>query len=133
VYESVFHDGTDVVFGIDLVKWAGEIGWAAVRVPEDEKKKDAIPPVLSSLLQALDVSYGKLASDEGVVFCAREFPIADLKLKNGGALGFTKFPSRSFITFERLLTDCHSISPFPSRSSKRSMSQYLLVSSNFGY
>jgi hypothetical protein len=68
VYESVFHDGTDVVFGIDLVKWAGEIGWAAVRVPEDEKKKDAIPPVLSSLLQALDVSYGKLASDDGIVF-----------------------------------------------------------------
>jgi hypothetical protein len=68
VYESVLHDGTDVVFGIDLVKWAGEIGWAAVRVPEDEKKKDAIPPVLSSLLQALDVAYGKMASDEGTMF-----------------------------------------------------------------
>jgi hypothetical protein len=67
VYESVMHDGTDVVFGIDLVKWAGEIGWAAVRVPEDEKKKDAIPPVLSSLLQALDIGYGKMASDEGIV------------------------------------------------------------------
>lgn len=64
VYESVSHDGTDVVFGIDLVKWAGEMGWAAVRVPEDEKKKDAIPAILASLLQALEVAYGKLSSDD---------------------------------------------------------------------
>lgn len=65
VYESVSHDGTDVVFGIDLRKWAGESGWAAIRVPEDEKKKDIIPEVLSSLLLALDQAYSKLPSDEG--------------------------------------------------------------------
>lgn len=65
VYESAYHDGTDVVFGIDLRKWAGESGWAAVRVPDDEKKKEIIPPVLASLLQALEVAYGKLPSDEG--------------------------------------------------------------------
>ncbi|PVG03325.1 hypothetical protein CPB86DRAFT_724005 [Serendipita vermifera] len=64
VYESVSHDGTDVIFGIDLRKWAGDSGWAAVRVPEDEKKKDAIPQILSSLLQALDVAYAKLGSDD---------------------------------------------------------------------
>jgi hypothetical protein len=65
VYESVSHDGTDVIFGIDLRRWAGDSGWAAVRVPEDEKKKDSIPQILSSLLQALDIAYAKLGSDDG--------------------------------------------------------------------
>lgn len=67
IYESVSHDGTDVLFGIDLRKWAGDSGWAAVRIPEDEKK-DTIPPVLSSLLAALDRAYAKLPSDDGDTF-----------------------------------------------------------------
>ncbi|KAG8788636.1 hypothetical protein FRC19_009933 [Serendipita sp. 401] len=64
IYESVLHDGTDVVFGIDLRKWAGESGWAAVRISDEEKKPEAVPPILSSLLAAMEKAYEKLASDE---------------------------------------------------------------------
>lgn len=114
VYESVSHEGTDVVFGIDLLKWAGESGWAALRVPEDEKKKDAIPPVLSSLLQALDVSYGKLASDDGILsLSSKRSLFADYQFKNEDDPGFMRFPSLRFTTFARLLTVYRATSPFP--------------------
>lgn len=64
IYESVSHDMIDVSFGFDLRRWAGESGWAAVRVPEDEKKPNAIPPLLRSLLEALEKAYTKLPTDE---------------------------------------------------------------------
>lgn len=79
IYESISHDGTDVVFGIDLGKWAGESGWAAVRVPEEEKekKKNAIPPVVGSLLNALKKSYETTPSDEGKFACTSLFQRTD--------------------------------------------------------
>ncbi|KAG8834562.1 hypothetical protein FRC17_008396 [Serendipita sp. 399] len=64
IYESILHDGTDVVFGIDLRKWAGESGWATVLVSDEGKKRDLIPPILSSLLAALERSYDRLPSDD---------------------------------------------------------------------
>ncbi|KDQ13101.1 hypothetical protein BOTBODRAFT_112050 [Botryobasidium botryosum FD-172 SS1] len=51
VFESVRHDGTDVLFGLDLRKW-----------PEDMKKDD-IPPVVQALLDGLREAYTKLPSD----------------------------------------------------------------------
>jgi len=62
LYESVAHDESDVVFGIDLRKWA-EGGWSALT--SGEEKKDLVPPVLTALLDALDAAYPKLPSDTG--------------------------------------------------------------------
>ena len=60
VYESLSHDESDVVFGIDLRKWA-EGGWYALT--QGEVKKDAIPPVLTVLLHGLDEAYERLPND----------------------------------------------------------------------
>ena len=60
VYESVAHDESDVVFGIDLRKWA-EGGWYALT--QGEAKKDTIPPVLTVLLRGLDEAYERLPND----------------------------------------------------------------------
>lgn len=60
LYESVAHDESDVVFGIDLRKWA-EGGWNALT--SGEEKKDLIPPVLTALLYALNETYGRLPND----------------------------------------------------------------------
>ncbi|KAK1232125.1 Rho-GTPase-activating protein 8 [Marasmius sp. AFHP31] len=61
VYESVFHDECDTVFGIDLRKW-GEGGVGLLSVPSPEKK-EAVPEVLSALLRALTAGYEKLPTD----------------------------------------------------------------------
>ena len=63
VYESVAHDTTDVFFGLDLRKWAGESKWPELRVAPDDRK-DSIPPVLTALLSALKSQYAKMQSDE---------------------------------------------------------------------
>ncbi|KAI6112615.1 hypothetical protein F5141DRAFT_1213876 [Pisolithus sp. B1] len=60
LYESVAHDESDVVFGIDLRKWA-EGGWSALT--SGEEKKDYIPPVLTALLNALRYAYVNLPDD----------------------------------------------------------------------
>lgn len=60
VYESVAHDESDVVFGIDLRKWADAGAWGAGG-PED--KKDLVPPVLTALFGALLEAYLKLPDD----------------------------------------------------------------------
>lgn len=62
VYESVSHDESDVLFGIDLRKWA-EGGWS-VSSPSEEKK-EAIPPVVDVLLRGLLESYTRLSDDNG--------------------------------------------------------------------
>jgi hypothetical protein len=62
VYESVTHDESDVVFGIDLRRWA-EGSWSTISSPEDTGKKDLIPPVITALLSGLDVAYAKLPND----------------------------------------------------------------------
>ncbi|KAF4593115.1 hypothetical protein EYR38_008825 [Pleurotus pulmonarius] len=61
VYESVAHDDSDVVFGIDLRKWA-EGSWTAMTTGEE--KKELVPPVLTTLLNALKASYEKLENDD---------------------------------------------------------------------
>ncbi|KAF8845130.1 hypothetical protein BDN67DRAFT_962064 [Paxillus ammoniavirescens] len=60
LYESVAHDESDVVFGIDLRKWA-EGGWNALT--SGEEKKELIPPVLIALLNGVTESYAKLPND----------------------------------------------------------------------
>ncbi|KIK60405.1 hypothetical protein GYMLUDRAFT_73852 [Collybiopsis luxurians FD-317 M1] len=62
VYESVAHDESDVVFGIDLRKWA-ESGWSMLTSPEEETKQ-TIPPVIEALLKAITAAYEKLPADE---------------------------------------------------------------------
>jgi hypothetical protein len=69
VYESVVHGECDVVFGIDLRKWA-EGGWAALALGEE--KKELVPPVVTALLKGLNDAYGRLQNDAGwclFVFC----------------------------------------------------------------
>ncbi len=56
------HDESDVLFGIDLRKWA-EGGWSMMA--PSEEKKDAIPAVVSALLEGITESYKKLTEDAG--------------------------------------------------------------------
>lgn len=65
VYESVSHDESDVIFGIDLRKWA-EGGWSTVS--SGEEKKDQIPPMLTTLLTALIERYKKHPDDKGIFY-----------------------------------------------------------------
>ena len=60
VYESVAHDECDVVFGIDLRKWA-EGGWTAVSTGLE--RNDLVPPVIMALLDGLNEAYKKLPDD----------------------------------------------------------------------
>jgi hypothetical protein len=65
VYESVSHIETDVVFGIDLRRWA-EGGWDTVS--SGEPRKIDLPPVVPALLNALTEAYGRLPNDIGAFF-----------------------------------------------------------------
>jgi hypothetical protein len=60
VYESVSHDEADVVFGIDLRKWA-EGGWDGLQNPDE--KKPLIPPVLKALLDSMIAAYRNIPED----------------------------------------------------------------------
>ncbi|KAI1796635.1 hypothetical protein LXA43DRAFT_1071262 [Ganoderma leucocontextum] len=60
VYESISHDENDVVFGIDLRRWADGAYWNAASPGE---RKEELPPVLLALLAALDEAYGRLPND----------------------------------------------------------------------
>ena len=62
VYESVAHDESDVVFGIDLRKWA-EGGWYALTQGAEKKDAELIPPVLTALLSSLDAAYERAPND----------------------------------------------------------------------
>jgi hypothetical protein len=68
VYESIVHDRADVVFGIDLRKWAGEGGWHAVRAKEELKDHIEIPSIVTGLLAGMNEAYEKLPNDSGK-FC----------------------------------------------------------------
>lgn len=63
MYESVSHDEYDVVFGIDLRRWA-ESGWGTL-ASEDHKDKEVIPPIISAMFQGLNAAYEKLSDDSG--------------------------------------------------------------------
>ncbi|KAI0367057.1 hypothetical protein BV20DRAFT_1093145 [Pilatotrama ljubarskyi] len=60
VYESISHDESDVVFGIDLRRWADSAYW---NVTSPGEKKEELPPVLTALLGALLEAYPKLPND----------------------------------------------------------------------
>ncbi|KAI0352312.1 hypothetical protein OH77DRAFT_1428605 [Trametes cingulata] len=60
VYESISHDESDVVFGIDLRRWADSAYW---NVTSPGEKKEELPPVLTALLGALVEAYPKLPND----------------------------------------------------------------------
>ena len=62
VYESVAHDESDVLFGIDLRRWS-EGGWSALH--GEAQDKPLIPPVLTVLLDGLQQAYSKLPNDDG--------------------------------------------------------------------
>jgi hypothetical protein len=61
VYESITHDECDVVFGIDLRRWA-EDSWIPM-TPPAEDKKELIPPALAALLVGLKEAYDKIPTD----------------------------------------------------------------------
>jgi len=66
LYESIFHERPDSVFGIDLRKWAGEGGWNALRANEEQKeldKLDLVPQVVRGLLSGMNEGYKRLPSD----------------------------------------------------------------------
>ena len=62
VYESLAHDESDVVFGVDLRKWVDAGFWNA-SANGSQERRDTIPPVLTTLLNALSEAYGKLPND----------------------------------------------------------------------
>ncbi|KAN0102514.1 hypothetical protein V8E52_011358 [Russula decolorans] len=60
VYESVAHDESDVLFGIDLRRWF-EGGWSSLH--DEAQNKLLVPPVLTTLLDGLTQAYLKLPND----------------------------------------------------------------------
>nr|VWO94596.1 Ribonuclease 3 (EC (Ribonuclease III) (RNase III) [Ganoderma boninense] len=60
VYESISHDESDVVFGIDLRRWADGAYWNAASPGE---RKEELPPILLALLGGLEEAYGRLPND----------------------------------------------------------------------
>ena len=61
VYESVAHDDSDVLFGIDLRRWS-EGGWDTLH--GETQNRPLIPPVLTALLDGLQQAYPKLPNDD---------------------------------------------------------------------
>ncbi|PPQ96939.1 LOW QUALITY PROTEIN: hypothetical protein CVT26_005958, partial [Gymnopilus dilepis] len=62
IYESVAHDESDVVFGIDLPKWA-EGGWYKLTQGGENGKTELIPLALTALLSGLDAAYQRVPND----------------------------------------------------------------------
>lgn len=65
VYESVAHDECDVVFGIDLRKWADSGMFSSGFEIGSPDKRDEVPPVLTVMLAALGEVYPNLPDDNG--------------------------------------------------------------------
>lgn len=64
VYESVAHDESDVVFGIDLRKWSAG-GWTPLAAGGGDDKQ-VIPSVVTALLAGLSEAYKKIPEDAGM-------------------------------------------------------------------
>jgi hypothetical protein len=62
VYESVAHNESDVLFGIDLRRWS-EGGWSSLH--DEVQDKPPVPPVLTTLLDGLTQAYPQLPNDLG--------------------------------------------------------------------
>ena len=103
VYESVAHDESDVVFGIDLRKWADLGTWNSTGT---EDKKDTVPPALTTLLTALLEAYPKLPNDSGEKIISQGIKSmfwADCcGLQRNERLGFTMSRFPLSIIFEKL-------------------------------
>jgi hypothetical protein len=87
VFESIAHEEADSVFGIDLRKWA-EGGWG-----NEEVKRDTLPPVLTTLLNALNAQYGKIPDDSGwwkLPCLSPAKQLTDLSFQPSGGRGSTK-------------------------------------------
>jgi hypothetical protein len=87
VYESVAHDDSDVLFGIDLRRWS-EGGWNSLH--GEAQNKPLVHPVLTTLLDGLTQAYPKLPNDAGesavclplrhvVIVGCRETQVLDLR------------------------------------------------------
>ena len=63
VYESIAHDEQDVVFGVDLRKWADGAYWSAAAHPAGGERRDEAPPLVAALFAALAEAYPRLPSD----------------------------------------------------------------------
>ncbi|KAL7424901.1 Rho-GTPase-activating protein 8 [Cryptotrichosporon argae] len=63
IYESIESDLPDVNFGIDLRRWAGDIGWKS-RISAPTRPKGAVPEVLEALLDAVQDMYADIPHDE---------------------------------------------------------------------
>lgn len=131
VYESVSHDECDVVFGIDLRKWA-EGGWHALT--SGEEKKEIIPPVVTALLGGLTEAYGRLPNDAGTyrVFISALDPDW-LFVQKSGSHGFMKFLCRRCTTFVRQSMLSLLSSRFQWSWSPSTMRRSLRVLSSYGY
>lgn len=115
ISESFAHEESDVVFGIDLRKWA-EGGWFTLT--SGEEKKDIIPLVVTALLNGLDEAYPKMPNDDGKMTGLVQDAIYDfdcLTQKNA-RLGYMKSPSRQSIISVKLLMPFLPINPFPPSS-----------------
>ncbi|RXK38051.1 hypothetical protein M231_04721 [Tremella mesenterica] len=63
IYESIESDIPEVNFGIDLRRWAGELGWKSM-LNAPVRPKGSIPEVLTALLTALEMMYADLPDEE---------------------------------------------------------------------
>jgi hypothetical protein len=72
ITESVAHDESDVLFGIDLRRWS-EGGWSSLH--GGTQNKPLVPPVLTTLLDGLTQAYPELQNDvgESAVLLALEY------------------------------------------------------------
>jgi hypothetical protein len=91
VYESVAHEESDVLFGIDLRRWS-EGGWDSLH--GEAQDKPLVPPVLTVLLNGLTQAYSQLPSDVGefivylppkyiIIMWARKTQGLDLRSSSG--------------------------------------------------
>jgi len=131
VLESLAYEEFDVVFGIDLRKWA-EGGWFALT--SGEEKKDIVPLVVTALLNGLDEAYPKMPNDDGRVTGLVHNMMYDIDrlTQRNARRGYMKSLFRQFTFSVKPLMLFLPINLFP-RSSWLSMThRSLLVLSNFG-
>lgn len=112
VSESLAYEEFDVVFGIDLRKWA-EGGWFALT--SGEEKKDIVPLVVTALLNGLDEAYPKMPNDDGKVTGSVQNMMYDIDrlTQRNARRGYMMFLFRQFTFSVKLLMLFLPINPFP--------------------
>jgi len=111
VSESLAYEEFDVVFGIDLRKWA-EGGWFALT--SGEEKKDIVPLVVTALLNGLDEAYPKMPNDDGKVTGSVQNMMYDIDrlTQRNARRGYMMFLFRQFTFSVKLLMLFLPINPF---------------------